>query len=280
MPVVWWNNLFQKMFEHQIRTGEVTFSMEIPPSTLCRKKYQYLNGGIQPRRSGNGRKRIYHAKDYEALFKEILSDLPPVAGHKRIWMEAKRKGVPFGQGTCYRLLKELGLLAPRPRGRCRKKYESLVVDGPNEIYVMDTTEWYIGRVKYQIYAAIDACSRFLPALKAFYDKTSESTVNYLGVLLEQHMPASIHTDNGTEFANRRTNGYLESKRVIWKHGPAHTPQAQGLIERFNRTLKEEWLMWKEPKNIMELQKCLDEFREWYNRKRAHSSRISPGRPGL
>jgi len=55
------------------------------------------------------------------------------------------------------------------------------------------------------------------------------------------------------------------------HGPSLTPEAQGLDERVNRTMKEEWLMWKEPRNIDELQETIDEFVEWYNTNREHSS---------
>ena len=40
----------------------------------------------------------------------------------------------------------------------------------------------------------------------------------------------------------------------------------------NRTrLKEELLMWSESRNIEELQETIDEFTEWYNTSREHSS---------
>jgi len=51
----------------------------------------------------------------------------------------------------------------------------------------------------------------------------------------------------------------------------HHHVAQGLVERVNRTMKEEWLMWREPRNIDELQETIDEFTEWYNTNREHSS---------
>ncbi|MBM4250299.1 MAG: transposase [Euryarchaeota archaeon] len=64
----------------------------------------------------------------------------------------------------------------------------------------------------------------------------------------------------------------------WRHGARHEaqgteahPQAQGLVERNIRTLKEEWLTWREPNSVLELQRSLDEFRDWYNRVRFHMS---------
>jgi len=111
MPSIWWEDLFRKMDSEHIRTGEVIYSMKLSPGTFFRKRKQFRNGGVLPRKPGNGRKRIYFASQYEVIFKEILTILPPVAGHKRIWMEARKRGVTFSQGTCYKLLKAL-LLTP------------------------------------------------------------------------------------------------------------------------------------------------------------------------
>jgi len=65
--------------------------------------------------------------------------------------------------------------------------------------------------------------------------------------------------------------YEEIRGVSCPHGPSHTPEAQGLMERLVKTLKEEWLMWKEPKNILDMQSSLEGFRKWYNEVRDHSS---------
>lgn len=271
MPPTWWENLFRKMESEGIKTGQVVFSMNLSKTTYYRKRKQFRNGGVLPRKPGNGRKRKCLAQDYEVLFRDILKDLPPIAGHKRIWMEAKRRGAPFCQAVCYRMLKELNLLVPKATGRCRKKYEPLIVDGPNQIYVVDTTVWSVGRLKVNIYTALDAFSRWVPCLKAFPDRTAESTIKYYEEAFRENLPASVHTDNGKEFDNRNADGYLEIRQVIRRHGPSHTPQAQGLIERFNKTLKEECLMWEEAKDLVQLQACLDKFRDWYNRIRDHSS---------
>jgi transposase InsO family protein len=51
------------------------------------------------------------------------------------------------------------------------------------------------------------------------------------------VPVAIHTDNGTEFANRNAIEFLKEQQVQWMHGSSHRPEAQGLVERVNRTMR-------------------------------------------
>ena len=62
---------------------------------------------------------------------------------------------------------------------------------------------------------------------------------------------------------------LSELEIVQKNGsPAH-PQTQGKIERFHQTLKK-WLSQQSPaKDLKELQRQLDEFRNVYNTQRPH-----------
>jgi len=271
LPVGFWEKLFRDIDELGLHPDVVKNALKISNGTFYRKRLQYFSGGVLPRKPGSGRKRVYHAKAYEPMIQEILKDMPPVAGHKRIWMAMRKRNAPFCQGTAYRIMKDLNLLVPKRRGRCRKRYEPLRTNAPNEIWVADTTTWWMGRNRVEIYLCLDAYSRWIPGLMASSDRTSQSTNRYYEKIFEGGRPLALHTDNGPEFANKNTLGYLEIREVQWRHGPSHTPEAQGLVERLVKTLKEEWLMWKEPKDTLELQKSLAEFREWYNGLRDHSA---------
>ena len=93
------------------------------------------------------------------MIKEILADLPTVVGHRRVWMAMKRRGVLFYQGTAYRIIKELGFLVPKRKGRCKKKYKAIQVENSNEVGIADTTIWSAGRNRVEIYVCLDAYSR-------------------------------------------------------------------------------------------------------------------------
>lgn len=271
IPAHIWTRILQKMVEHKLSTAQVVLPIEVSKSTFYKKRKEFFNGGVVGRKPGNGARRKYQTKDYEQFLKDIVNSLPPVFGSERIWMEAKRLGAPFGQGVCYRMLRELGLLLPRERGRCRKRYEPLLVDGPNQVYLIDTTIWVVGRVKARIYIGMDACSRWIPCIKVFQDKTAKSTTEFYEQAFQERLPVSVHTDNGLEFDNRQSDGYLEMRGVMHRYGPSYTPEAQGLIERVIKTLKYEWLMWKDLKSIWDLQRSLDDFRNWYNKERRHTT---------
>ena len=86
LPVSFWEQLFQDIEKFNFPPDIVMRSLKLSTSTFYRKYKQYKNGGIQPRKPGSGRPRTYEPKEYEPMIKEILKDLPPVIGHRRIWM--------------------------------------------------------------------------------------------------------------------------------------------------------------------------------------------------
>lgn len=271
LPVGFWERMFKDIDDKGLKPDVVRRALGLKECTFYRKRRQWRNGGVLPRKPGSGRKTVYHAKDYEPMIREILKDMPPVVGHRRIWMAMKRKGATMCQGTAYRIMKDLGLLVPKRKGRCRKRFKALQVDEPNEVWMADTTTWQIGRTRYEIYVCLDAYSRWIPHLMVSMDRTATSTVKFYERALEEGMPKALHTDNGKEFDNRNCLAYLGEREVFWRHGPSYTPEAQGLVERLVKTLKEEWLMWKDPADIFELQQSLDDFRLWYNQLRDHSA---------
>jgi putative transposase len=271
LPAGFWKMLFEDIEKHDINPELARRTLDLSKSTFYRKQRQHRAGGVPPRKPGSGRKRQYLPETYEPMIKEILVELPPIAGHKRIYRKMLRKGVPFSQSTAYKIMKDLNLLVPKRKGRSFKKFDKIEVDGSNILWLADTTEWWMGNQKMMIYLALDAHSRWIPYVMASSRKTKESTVRYYGRLFEKAKPKTIQTDNGTEFTNRNAIALLKELDVEWKHTPSHTPQANGLVERLVRTLKHEWLEWKEPKDFIELQDSLDEFTEWYNKTRDHSA---------
>jgi len=269
LPPCYWEDLIRKIREDHLPVGLTLKFLGLSPSTYHKKKKEFDQGAVLPRKPGTGRKPLYDAKDYEQSIRDALNEAGPSGGDRRAWINLRRKGIFLGKGTVRKMILELGLSRPRQRGKSRKRYEPLVVEAPNQVVVSDNIVWWAGRRKVYIYTGVDACSRHAVRPIAYHDKTSQSTVSFYELSFANQAPVAVHTDNGTEFDNRNAMAYLEGRNIQWSHGPSHTPQSQGLVERFNRTLKEEWLMWKDPTDILSLQKCLDEFWDWYNRVRTH-----------
>jgi len=269
LPPSFWEGLFQKIDENDLNHREVKRVLKLNSQTFQNKRRQFENGGVLPKKQRRARPRIYRAEDYAPMIKEIQSELNPRAGSRRVYLAMKKRGAKPSQNTVYLMMKELGLIVPRPRGRSRKYYKPFKVNRPNEVWVADTTTWWEGPHRYVIYVCLDAYSRWIPHIMAATDRTALSTLRYYDQLFQQARPDALHSDRGTEFANMKGLAYLEERKIHWRHGPSHTPQSQFLVERVIQTLKDEWLMWKDADDVLEMQQHVENFRNWYNKNREH-----------
>lgn len=136
--------------------------------------------------------------------------------------------------------------------------------------------------------AIDCCSRFA-FVRTCDSKGSDATKETLHAFLKEiGRPELIQTDNGVEFTARYTSE-LNSKRikpakmagfeaVLFDLKIPHylikprTPQHNGKVERFHRTL----LRWVHAMDLhgrpmIEIDRAIQTFVHWYNFKRPHSA---------
>ena len=70
-------------------------------------------------------------------------------------------------------------------------------------------------------------------------KTCEQVVQALqNVFFMFGFPKTLHSDNGKEFTGKRMREFCKSNSISQVHGAPRTPTTQGLVERGNRTFKE------------------------------------------
>lgn len=70
-------------------------------------------------------------------------------------------------------------------------------------------------------------------------KTADEVLEAVTQLFWQiGFPKTLHTDNGKEFKNKHMIDFCNEHQIELVHGAPRTPQTQGLVERNNRTLKE------------------------------------------
>ena len=140
----------------------------------------------------------------------------------------------------------------------------------------------LGRIYQQ--TGIDAYSNFGFA-KVYLDKKAESSIDFvktkaLPVYQMFHIRLDrILTDNGKEYTTHWKNGKHDDEIFLAKCGIRHTrikprcPKSNGIVERFNRTLLEEFYQVAMIKNIYpsvdQLQDDLDSFIHYYNFKRTN-----------
>jgi len=90
------------------------------------------------------------------------------------------------------------------------------------------------------------------------------------VLVESKYPIqAFRTDQGREFSALMTD-YLTESKINHNKNPPYTPQHNGKVERYHRTMKEKCCMyWKFDADISELQYSLKLWTDYYNSRKKH-----------
>lgn len=143
-----------------------------------------------------------------------------------------------------------------------------------DLVQVDTVVKFIDGTRRFIMTAIDLESDF--AFAYGYKNLSSAVGRDFLKKLKQVAPfeiTHIQTDNGLEF-EKYFREYLEEQKIIHFHNYPRCPKMNAYIERFNRTIQEQYVNW----NLMSLRDDLNEFNRnlidwllWYNTKRPHES---------
>lgn len=131
----------------------------------------------------------------------------------------------------------------------------------------------LGQRRYT-FTAVDLVSRFAFS-KTYKTASSRNGADFLKNLLHTcpFEVKRIQTDNGSEFMKEFREA-AEQANLIHFHNWVKQPKYQGWVERFNRTIQEEFLDWHkqslagEPDDFNSL---LTEWLTFYNTKRVHRS---------
>lgn len=206
-----------------------------------------------PARRGPAPKPI--PEEIEKLVEETARKYPWWGYHK-IAIICRRTNEKVKDKQVYRVMREHKLLKTLPERvaelyQAAKLYE-LLPTRPNALWQVDVTYIHVpGDGWWYAIAVIDYYSRYVLALHftasysaseatAAMTKAREEAERIHGPLKE---PPFVVTDNGSCFIARKFEQYLKDDyqhvRIRYR-----TPQQLGLLERFNRTLKEEEVYWR------------------------------------
>lgn len=145
---------------------------------------------------------------------------------------------------------------------------------PGNLIQIDTVEIRLNGVRRFIITAIDLTTRFTFAY-AYKSLSSTSGRDFLQRLIET-VPFNIthvQTDNGLEF-HKHFQTYLEQLNITHFYNYPRSPKMNAYIERFNRTIQEEFVSqhyWNLKDNVPTFNQELRLYLEWYNNIRPHES---------
>jgi transposase InsO family protein len=208
----------------------------------------------------------------------------PEWGPRRLVHEAVRAGVdpaPSRSGV-YRALKRAELIEPGGRRRRDRRFRRWERGGAMELWQIDVVGGVVladGR-DCKILTGIDDHSRFVVCAGVMARATSRAVCAHFAQALRRHgVPQEVLTDNGKVFTGRFGIKDVEVlfDRICRENGIDHLltaprrPTTTGKIERFHRTLREEFLLGRVFEDLPSAQAELDRWVVSYNTERPHSA---------
>jgi transposase InsO family protein len=208
----------------------------------------------------------------------------PGWGPRRLVHEAARAGlesVPSRSGV-YRALRRAGLIDPQARRRRDRRFRRWERGGAMELWQMDVVGGILfadGR-EAKVLTGIDDHSRFVVCAGLMLRATSRAVCSHFAQAMRRHgVPQEILTDNGKVFTGRfgRTDTEVLFDRICRENGIDHLltaprrPQTTGKIERFHRTLRQEFLTGRVFEDLVSAQHELDRWVQSFNTERPHSA---------
>lgn len=153
------------------------------------------------------------------------------------------KGFGWNHKRVYRIYRKLELNM-RIKPRKREKPEPLAVpEAPNEVWSMDfmADQLADGRA-FRTLNVLDDENREGLAIEVDFSLPAERVVRTLDQIIAwRDKPLAIRVDNGPEYVSWRLQAWAERTGIRLLYIQPGKPQQNAYIERYNRTLRSEWL---------------------------------------
>ena len=200
------------------------------------------------------RARLAHGRCAEVVFEDL-----------------KEQGVSVSLSSIKRTLARHELLKSRSKWkRYRPPVPRPPADRPGALVQMDTIHFidWMSNQRFYIYVVLDVCSRL--AYAEVHDRLRQHIS--LAVALRAQNKADfkfqmLQTDNGPEFS-KWFHDMLAAKGISLRHSRVRQANDNAHIERFNRTLQDEYLG-RYPLRASTTQAQLDTYLAYYNNDRKH-----------
>ncbi|MCK6612053.1 MAG: IS3 family transposase [Bacteroidia bacterium] len=119
---------------------------------------------------------------------------------------------------------------------------------------------------------IDHFNRECKGIEIAINLPARRVIEYLDILIERHgTPKRIRTDNGPEFRSKLFQCWLTKNNIEWSRIRKGKPQENAIVERFNRTYREDVLDAYVFNTIEDAQEVTNGFIEEYNEIRPHQA---------
>ena len=182
------------------------------------------------------------------------------------------KGFRFNHKRVYRIYCELSLnMRIKPKKRLKRdKPEPLVVpENRNECWSMDFMHDQLsdGR-SVRLLNVIDDFNREALAIEVDFSLPASRVIRTLEQLIEwKGKPRAIRCDNGPEYTGKMLMSWAVHQNITLRFIQPGKPQQNAYIERYNRTVRYDWLGQYLFTSLDELQNYATQWQWFYNNER-------------
>jgi putative transposase len=212
-----------------------------------------------------------------------LITLHPTFGYRRLWALLRfGAGLKINRKAVYRVLRlkgwfvHLRTVTPRPRVQGLRSR----AQRSDERWAMDVTHVPCGADGWgHLTAVIDCHDREVAGFefalrgRAKEDERTleEACLARFGTLRPEGATPVVRSDNGLIFQSRRFRAACRDYRLRQEFITPYTPEQNGLVERFFRSLKEECVWQYNFGTFAEARTVITHWINWYNTERPHQA---------
>ena len=182
------------------------------------------------------------------------------------------RGYHWNHKRVYRIYRRLELnLRIKPRKRLkRNKPDTLAVpEAPNMVWSMDFMADRLddGR-QFRLLNVLDDFNHEGLGIEVDFSLPAERVIRSLNQIIEwRGKPSTIRMDNGPEYVSGKLMEWAKKQGITLSHIQPGKPQQNAYIERYNRTVRHEWLDQYIIESIEEAQKFATKWLWTYNNER-------------
>lgn len=265
--------------------SEVALKFGVSRQSVHTWMKRYEEGGLEALAERSSRPATSPAQIAGAIEARILElrRHHPSWGPVHLRWQLKKEGVdPLpSESSVYRALRRSGLIEERARRKKLPEFKRWERGRPMELWQFDIVGGLLldDGTECKILTGIDDHSRFMVCAGIMTRAIGRQVCGHFAATLERYgAPEEVLTDNGKVFTNRfgLTPSEVLFDRICRDNGIVHrltapfSPTTTGKIERFHRTLREDFLTPKVFPSLDVAQRALDTWINDYNTDRPHA----------
>ncbi len=197
-------------------------------------------------------------------------------GRKKVIVKVRRKYPTYGSSQIRRVYQKYGFSLYKRIKRKRFDNPANPISVPlerNEEWAMDFMSDALARgSRFRTLNIVDQYSRKCLGIDVRTSMPSRAVIQYLERMIEKHgKPKGIRTDNGSEFTSDLFQQWLEDNKIEWVKIQKGKPQQNAIIERFNKTYREDVLDAHLFFSLQNVKDLTDHWMRDYNEERPHEA---------